>query len=66
MAALFQCLQTWQETNNKRLLSTSIHVDGGKYCCIALTNPTEVVITNRAGDTYADVTYRGLKVNPIS
>lgn len=30
----------------KRLLSTSIEKDGDKFCCIALSNPTEVSIVN--------------------
>lgn len=29
--------------------STSIQRDGENYCCVALTNPTEVVITSADG-----------------
>jgi hypothetical protein len=32
--------------------------DGGMFCCIALTNPTEVVITSADGQRHADVLER--------
>jgi len=57
MKALFETMKDWQEKNEKRLLSTTIHKDNDKFCCIALTNPTEVVITNIRGTKYVDVTY---------
>lgn len=41
---LYENMQRWQEAEDKRLLSVSIQLDGNKYCCIALSNPTEVVI----------------------
>ena len=44
MKELFQEMERWQHSNQKRLLSTQIQKDHGKFCCIALTNPTEVVI----------------------
>lgn len=44
MKGLYNTMQTWQEENNKRLLSTNIQQDNGSFCCIALTNPTEVII----------------------
>lgn len=44
MAALYESMDDWQEQNHKRLLSVSIQPDGEKFCCIALTNPSEVVI----------------------
>jgi len=44
MRELFDGIQIWQNENDKRLLSLSIEKDGGKFCCIALTNPTEVII----------------------
>jgi hypothetical protein len=53
MRALYACMDEWQEANQRRLLSLSIHADQGKYCCIALTNPTEVVITSGDGKNYA-------------
>ncbi len=49
MRGLYDCMEDWQNTNHKRLLSLSIQQDGGKFCCIALTNPTEVVITDVSG-----------------
>ena len=44
MRDLYDSMETWQNTNHTRLLSISIQKDGGKFCCIALTNPSEVVI----------------------
>ena len=55
MRALYGCMEEWQHTNNRRLLSISIQQDGGSYCCIALTNPTEVVITSNDGERHAAV-----------
>jgi hypothetical protein len=55
MRGLYDCMETWQDTNQKRFLSTCVHQDGGKFCCIALTNPTEVVITSDDGKRHADI-----------
>jgi len=55
MRGLYESMQAWQEANRKRFLSVSVQEDGGKFCCIALTNPSEVVITDRYGACYADV-----------
>jgi len=44
MRELYESIQNWQNENQKRLLSMSIQNDDGKFCCIALTNPSEVVI----------------------
>ena len=44
MKDLHDNMNDWQEENEKRFLSMSINKDEGKYCCIALTNPSEVVI----------------------
>ncbi len=52
---LYDSMQDWQHATNKRLLSISVERDGDKFCCIALTNPSEVVITNRAGTQYAEI-----------
>ena len=49
MADLHKALEAWQSEHEKRLLSVSIQADSGKFCCIALTNPTEVVLTNVHG-----------------
>jgi len=59
MRELYDCLQMWQDANHKRLLSISIQEDEGKFCCIALTNPTEVVITSLDGKRHANVTETG-------
>jgi hypothetical protein len=49
MRGLYACMDEWQQANNRRLLSISVQQDSGNYCCIALTNPTEVVITSEDG-----------------
>ena len=59
MRELYEHMQAWQQVNNKRLLSVNIQRDGSNFCCIALTNPTEVVITSRDGTNAASVDYRG-------
>lgn len=65
MRELYDCMQAWQDANQKRLLSVSIQKDEGKFCCIALTNPSEVVITNYGGSRYAEITNHGyLYVSP--
>lgn len=55
MRGLYDCMEEWQRANDRRLLSISIQQDGGNYCCIALTNPTEVVITSADGKQYANL-----------
>jgi hypothetical protein len=50
MRGLYDNMEEWQQANQKWLLSLSIHQDGGKFCCIALTNPTEVMIVDRYGE----------------
>jgi len=50
MRNLYERMQSWQNKHNKRFLSVSIQKDGDAFCCIALTNPSEVVITNLDGD----------------
>ncbi len=63
MRGLFETMATWQDVNAKRLLSASIQQDGPMYCCIALTNPTEVVICHGTFGYQADVGMNGrLKV----
>jgi hypothetical protein len=49
MAALFDLLQAWQNENEKRFLSFGIENDAGMFCCIALTNPSEVIIMSALG-----------------
>jgi len=55
MRGLYNSMEDWQNANRKRFLSASIHQDGGNFCCIALTNPTEVVIVNSYGGYSATV-----------
>lgn len=59
MRGLFDSMENWQNTNNRRLLSISVQQDSGNYCCIALTNPTEVVITSADGSSQARVSTDG-------
>src|SRR5689334_2142757 len=47
MKELYQDVETWQTHNKKRFLSLNVQHDQGLFCCIALTNPTEVVIVGR-------------------
>jgi len=49
----------WQNDNQKRLLSLSIQKDGTVFCCIALTNPTEVFIQSGDNNYQAKVTSDG-------
>ena len=53
MEGLFDALQVWQLEHEKRFLSLDIQNDHGKFCCIALTNPTEVVIVDKGGNYIA-------------
>jgi hypothetical protein len=55
MRGLYTSMEEWQQINNRRLLSISIQSEDGRYCCIALTNPTEVVITSADGKYHAKV-----------
>jgi len=49
MHDLYKTLQMWQEDSKTRFLSLNIHPQDDGYCCIALTNPSEVVIVARDG-----------------
>jgi hypothetical protein len=42
MRALYEKMDDWQTVNQKRLLSVSVQIDGGRFCCIALSNPMDV------------------------
>lgn len=46
MRELYAALDAWQVENQKRFVSLSVERDGGGFCCIVLTSPTEVVIMN--------------------
>lgn len=63
MRELYESMEEWQQIHNKRLLSASIQPDEGKFCCIALSNPTEVIICDGDSVYQANVTINGyLKV----
>ena len=47
MRDMHRQLTKWQAENQKRFLSLEIQHDEGQFCCLALTNPTEVVIMAR-------------------
>jgi hypothetical protein len=59
MHGLYASMEEWQQANDRRLLSISVQQDGGNYCCIALTNPTEIVITSADGKQHAGVAKDG-------
>ena len=60
MRELHANMENWQNANKKRFLSMSIQKEGEGFCCIALTNPSEVVIVNKYGhDTSAFVNSEG-------
>lgn len=57
MRDLFGALDTWQVENKKRLLSLNVQHDVNGFCCIALTNPSEVIIMD--GEPFGGVDVRG-------
>jgi hypothetical protein len=63
---LFEKLKMWQDENEKRFLSVNVVKEGEKICCIALTNPTEVVITNEYGSETVNVYAGHLQVDPCT
>lgn len=66
MRSLYDAMDDWQQANEKRLLSVSIQKDGENFCCVALTNPTEVVITDSSGRSFAGVSWLGrLEVSSV-
>jgi len=56
MDELHSEMDNWQNDNEKRFLSMSVEKDGDEFCCIALTNPSEVIIVDRGGASRAKVT----------
>ena len=66
MKGLYETMKDWQLKNKKRLLSTDIQQDGHLFTCIALTNPTEVVLCDEHGNNLAlyfvDATTQALRV----
>ena len=59
MQILHKSMDKWQKDNEKRFLSMSVNKDGENYCCIALTNPSEVVIVDGQEGYTAGVTKYG-------
>jgi hypothetical protein len=55
MRGLYECIECWQAANRKRFQSLDIQRDGDLFCCIALTNPTEVTIVGGAGASQVHV-----------
>lgn len=51
MGQLFRAMQAWQVDNEKRFLSISIEKDADNFCCIGLTNPSEVVIMGQSSSS---------------
>ena len=52
-------MDEWQKYNKKRLLSLNVQKDENLFCCIALTNPTEVVITSADGSNQIKIHKNG-------
>ena len=61
MNELFVQMQDWQAKNRKRLQSVNVERDGDLFCCIALTNPTEVIIVDGYSEGGVDVSSHALK-----
>ncbi|WP_194836585.1 hypothetical protein [Nocardia sp. XZ_19_369] len=59
MRGLYDAMEEWQAATDRRLLSISVQQDRDNYCAIALTNPTEVVITSADGNNHANVSRFG-------
>ena len=50
MKELHKTIEEWQNENQKRLLSFAVEKDGDMYCCLGLSNPTEVMVVNQRGE----------------
>lgn len=50
MQGLFESMDEWQNKNKKRFLSLNVQQENGEFCCIALTNPSEVYIVGKYGN----------------
>ena len=46
MKELHSNMDSWQRDTKKRFLSMSVNKDGDSFSCIALTNPSEVIIVD--------------------
>ena len=58
MAELYWVMDAWQKENGQRLQSLNIQPDGGTFSCIALSNPSEVVIVDRTGEPLSVIEYK--------
>jgi hypothetical protein len=52
---LYDKMDEWQRINRKRFHSMAIQKDADVFCCIALTNPAEVIIVHEDGGDRAYV-----------
>ena len=59
MKELFSNMETWQKRHRKRLLSIEIEKEGNNFCCVALTNPSEVVLVAKADANAAAIALDG-------
>jgi hypothetical protein len=50
MRDLHKQMENWQTEHKKRFMSVNIEREGDHWCCIALSNPTEMVLTDASGD----------------
>ena len=55
MKELHKSMDKWQKDNEKRYLSMSVEKDGDLFCCMALTNPSEVLVVNYYEDLQVPV-----------
>jgi|GEM_PF-2368720 len=66
MKELYSTIDNWQAEHRKRFASLHVERDGGNFCCIAMTNPAEVMIVDGYmcdGDSGARVTDHALHVS---
>lgn len=62
MRELFGVIDEWQAKHRKRFASLNVQRDGDLFCCIAVTNPSEVIIVDGSGTLHGvDVTGHALK-----
>lgn len=64
MRELYDAIDAWQTSSRRRLLSLNIEKHDGGFCCIALTNPTEVIIVDGELDGGVEVRSNALCVLP--
>ena len=62
MRELFDAMQVWQAENKQRFLSLSVEREENTVCCIALTNPSEVIIVDGSEMEGVEVFNRMLSV----